>query len=257
MGKSGFNLKKLTSGNFQALTHPFSIFCIGDSALTIDLGNSIGESLNRKVLAMQSWLQQHPFEGMVDIVPAYSSLTVLYDPATVRRKYQPAGTVSGWVGQQLETAFHSSGDALSGSGALVEIPVCYDPETGMDLVAMARHKKLSVEEVIHLHTSVSYRVYMIGFLPGFPYLAEVAPVLATPRKARPVSVLPGSVGIAGSQTGIYPQASPGGWHIIGRTPVKLFDPAAQGIVRLKAGDTVRFYAIGLAEFKEREMWGVW
>ncbi|HEY4147374.1 MAG TPA: 5-oxoprolinase subunit PxpB, partial [Chitinophagaceae bacterium] len=201
------------------MTHSYSIFSLGDSAVTIDLGNSINEHWNRKVLAMQQWLQEPAFEGLMDIITAYSSLTVLYDPVLVKRKYQPPGTIAAWVGEQLEKAFRESGEQLPDNIVTVDIPVCYSEATGMDLAAMAQQKKLSIDEIIHLHTSVPYRVYMIGFLPGFSYLAEVDTRLITPRKPRPVTVLPGSVGIAGSQTGIYPLASPGGWNIIGRTPV--------------------------------------
>lgn len=237
------------------MTHPFSIFSLGDAALTIDLGSTITEAFNRKVLAMQEWLKLHRFEGLNDVIPAYSSLTVVYDPVVVKRKYQPSATVSDWVREQLEQAYRESGDGQPENGAIITIPVCYDLSTGMDLAALAKHKKKTVEEIIQLHTSVHYRVYMIGFLPGFPYLAEVNPLLAMPRKARPVTVQPGSVGIAGAQTGIYTLASPGGWHIIGRTPIKLFDPASPQVIKLKAGDTVRFYPISLDELKEREQVG--
>ena len=234
------------------MTHPYRIFSLGDGALTIDLGNTISEQYNRKVLAMQHWLEHHPFTGLLDIIPAYSSLTVLYDPIMVKKQYLIAGTVAAWVSGQLENAFRDSGEQMPVAAVTVEIPVCYDNQTGMDLDAMARQKKLSAEELIRLHTAVLYRVYMIGFLPGFSYLAEVDPLLVTPRKARPVSVLPGSIGIAGAQTGIYPLGSPGGWNIIGRTPVKLFDPSSPGVVKLKAGDNVRFYAITLEEFNHLE-----
>lgn len=237
------------------MTNPYSIFPLGDAAQTIDLGNTISEAFNRKVLAMQQWLQQHAFHGLNDVIPAYSSLTVVYDPVAVKRKYQPSATVSAWVKERLEEAYRQSGAGEPENGAVINIPVCYHTATGMDLAAIAKQKKKTIEEIIHLHTSVRYRVYMIGFLPGFPYLAEVDALLATPRKARPVPVLPGSVGIAGPQTGIYTLASPGGWNIIGRTPVKLFDPASPEVVKLKAGDTVCFYSISLEELKEREQVG--
>lgn len=223
--------------------------------MTIDLGNTISEASNRKVLAMQEWLQQHAFCGLNDLIPAYSSLTVVYDPVAVKRKYQPTATVAGWIGERLQQAFRESGEGRPENGAAVSIPVCYDLSTGMDLAGIAKQKKKTVEEIIHLHTSINYRVYMIGFLPGFPYLAEVDPLLSVPRKVRPVPVPAGSVGIAGPQTGIYTLASPGGWNIIGRTPTKLFDPASPEVVKLKAGDTVRFYPITLDEFKEREQVG--
>ena len=133
---------------------------------------------------------------------------------------------------------------------MLEFPVCYEPEFATDIHAVAAINKISVEEVIALHLSKTYRVYMLGFLPGFSYLGEVDERIATPRKREPVAVAPGSVGIAGKQTGIYSLASPGGWQIIGRTPVKLFDAYADNPVLLRPGDKVRFFSINKNEIKD-------
>lgn len=190
---------------------------------------------------MQQWLQQHPFEGLKDIITAYSSLTILYDTAFIKNYYDPPAPVFEWVRQRLITAYQQSGNLAESNPVRHRIPVYYGGEHGMDLDAMAREKQLTTREIIRIHTEKVYRVYMIGFLPGFPYLAAVDERIAMPRKAKPVPVPAGSVGIAGSQTGIYPFNGPGGWNIIGRTPQTLFNPQAENPVPLKAGDEVVFY----------------
>jgi inhibitor of KinA len=224
------------------------IFPLGDAAATIELGNAIDEALNKKVLAMQAWLLAHRIEGVKDVVTGYSSLSILYDPALLKQKFKPVSTVFELVRYILEEAYHHADVPTHDDAPLIRIPVCYDNSFGTDLEAIATKKQLATEDIIRLHTSVTYRVYMIGFLPGFPYLAQVDEQLVLPRKASPVPVAPGSVAIAGRQTGIYPYHSPGGWHIIGRTNTRLFDPE-QGLSTLKAGDTVQFYAIGKDEFE--------
>ena len=224
-----------------------AIFSLGDTAAIIDLGNRMDHALNQKVFAMQQWLQAHPFPGITDLIPAYCSLTVLYDPVLVRKQVHPATTVFEWVRVKLQEAWEQSGESPAGEAVLHRIPVCYEPPYGMDLAALATEKQLSVPAIIDLHTARRYRVYMIGFLPGFAYLGPVDEQLITPRKPQPVTVPAGSVGIAGAQTGIYPLSSPGGWTIIGRTPLKLFDPHAETPVPLKAGDEVQFFAVGKEE----------
>lgn len=225
------------------------IFSLGDTAITIDLGNVISANLNDKVLAMQKWLQQHPFDGMKELVVAYSSLTVYYDPFIVKKKYQPSTIVCQWVEEKLQDAFRQSSIQESNSGKVHRIPVCYEEEFGIDLVQMTAQKKINKEKIVEWHTAKLYRVYMLGFMPGFPYMGEVDEQLATPRKQIPVIVEAGSVGIAGNQTGIYPFKSPGGWNIIGRTPVSLFNRNENPSVGLQPGDQVQFYAISREEFK--------
>jgi inhibitor of KinA len=231
------------------LSDQYNIFPLGDSAATIDLGNVINESLNDKVIAMQQWLQVNSFEGIMDTIVAYSSLTIIYDPVRIKREFVPAGTVFDFVKQKLQQAFYHSLVLPKEQAAVIEIPVCYDDEFGIDLENMSVQKQMPKEEIIHLHTASIYRVYLIGFLPGFPYMAEVDERLAMPRKEKPVPVLPGSVGIAGSQTGIYPFKSPGGWNIIGRTPTQMFDELSDDLVMLKVGDRVHFYEIGRDEYE--------
>jgi inhibitor of KinA len=214
------------------------------------MGNSINEALNQKALAMQRWLLDHPFEGMKDCLVAYSSLTVLYNPVVIKKYYNPETTIFVWVADLLQQAFNKSVQTKPVARELIHIPVCYDNEYGIDLADLARQKQLTEQEVVTLHTEPIYNVYMIGFLPGFSYLGEVNEKIAVPRKQTPAPVTAGSVGIAGSQTGIYPLNSPGGWQIVGRTPLKLFDPFAPEPVKLQAGDRVQFYAITKKEFEE-------
>lgn len=217
------------------------IFSLGDGAVTIDLGNQLSEALNGKVLAMNQWLQLHPFTGQKDIITAYSSLTLVYDPTLIKAYYRPAHTIYEWVQQRLLDAYQQA-DAMVGPVPVRhQIPVFYGGLDGPDLAPLAASRGLSVEEVIHIHTATVYRVYLIGFLPGFAYLGEVDASIAQPRKEKPAPVAAGSIGIAGSQTGIYPLASPGGWNIIGRTPLQMFNPLSQIPVLLKAGDEVVFF----------------
>lgn len=219
------------------------IFPMGDGAVTIELANQLSEKLNGKVLAMYQWLQENPFEGLKDIITAYSSLTIVYHPSCVKDHYKPAHTVFEWVQERLLQAYLQSGPAATGTPVRHRIPVYYGAEHGPDLAALARQKQLSPEAVVRIHTSGLYRVYMIGFLPGFSYMGAVDEQIALPRKEKPVPVPAGSVGIAGSQTGIYPFHCPGGWNIIGRTPLQLFNPQSENPVLLKAGDEVEFYAM--------------
>jgi inhibitor of KinA len=229
----------------------FSIYPLGDSAITIDLGNSIDEQLNRQALAIHDWLQAHRFPGLVDIIIAYSSVSVLYDPVIVRAsKTNCPGGAYGWLRGLLEQAHGITGGSEDNGvkGHSFRIPVCYGGEYGPDLEWVARQKELSAEEVIRIHHSDSYRIYMVGFLPGFPYMGKTDSRLEIPRKDRPVPVMGGGVGIAGIQTGIYPLSSPGGWQIIGRTPVRLFDWQADPPIRFQCGDEITFYPISREEF---------
>ncbi|HYE56221.1 MAG TPA: 5-oxoprolinase subunit PxpB [Chitinophagaceae bacterium] len=218
---------------------------MSEGAAVIDLGSSISPTLNNKILSMQQWLRLHPFRGLKDVVVAYSSLTVLFDPFII---YNGRNTVFESVSEQLEVCFHSSGNEPVAAPRQLSVPVCY--ELGYDLEELAEAKGLTVEEIVRIHCSVSYRVYMLGFLPGFAYMGIVDNRIAAPRRAVPrTNVEAGSVGIAGSQTGIYPLNSPGGWQIIGRTPLRLFDANASEPALFSPGDEVRFYSISLNQFQ--------
>jgi inhibitor of KinA len=230
-------------------TAPPSIYSLGDSALTLDLGNCIDEQLNTRALAICDWLGAHPLDGIIDRIVAYSSVSVFYDPTQVYDRT----ALSEWL---LEAWRHTATAPPSSDRRevplpgreVVPIPVCYEGEYAPDLEAVAREKGLLPGEVIDLHCSVEYRIYMIGFLPGFPYMGKIDPRIEIPRKMRPVPVIAGGVGIAGSQTGIYPLNSPGGWQIIGRTPLRLFSLHTDPPILLRAGDRVRFYPVSTAEF---------
>lgn len=182
-----------------------------------------------------------------ETVPAYASLLVYYDP--LRTDFDG-------VRRLLERLLSDETGRAGGQGRLIEIPVCYGGIYGEDLPFVAEHAGLTEEEVIRIHSGCEYRIYMLGFLPGFPYLGGLDERLATPRLARPRTEIPvGSVGIGGAQTGIYPIASPGGWRLIGRTPLRLFRPEENGHLPYEAGDRIRFVPIGAEEYerlRERE-----
>jgi KipI family sensor histidine kinase inhibitor len=212
---------------------------LGDRGLLIELGAGIDPAVNRRVKRLHRIIAREKLHGVVETVPAYSSLLVVYDPlqaAPEALKRQIAGLCD----------FEDAGP--DEDRAVVEIPVVYGGEAGPDLDAVAAHHGLSREDVIRLHSGTVYRVYMIGFTPGFPYMGELPEALDTPRRDTPRTHIPkGSVAIAQRQTGIYPAVSPGGWQIIGRTPVALFDPRKEIPSFLTMGDAVRFTPITAEE----------
>jgi len=226
----------------------YRIFPLGDSALTIEFGNQIDEAVNDKVLALTQQLQNLSLSGVIEVVPAYNTISLFYDLAVVSH-VKKATTGFEWMKQLLETEVQKNILSETIKGRSIRIPVCYGNEQGPDLATLAMKKGLSVEEVIQLHCSRTYRIYMLGFLPGFPYMGKVDERISMPRKPQPENVLAGSVGIAGIQTGIYPLPSPGGWSIIARTPLKLFDSSNADPVLLRMGDTVVFYPITKDEFE--------
>ena len=236
-----------------------SIYPLGDAALTAELGGASDETLNDRALAIREHILnlQSPFlpgspapleYGITDIIVAWHTVTVFFDPIAVRLA-RPDSSPYDIIRKILEQT-HASVAALP-PGPMrrsIRIPVCFGGAHGPDLEWLAGQKGIEPEEAIHIHTDNIYRVYMVGFLPGFPYLGTVDPRLHVPRKDRPVPVRAGSVGIAGRQTGIYPFDSPGGWRIIGRTPWSLFDPNGDPPTRLQTGDRVQFFPIPPEEF---------
>ena len=228
---------------------PYKIFPLGDSALTIDFGNVINEEINKKVISLFHYLLRHPINGMIEAVPAYSSLTIFYDLFLVKQKQSDDTTAYEFMRSHAEEFLLKNIEADAGISNIIHIPVCYDKEFGIDLKWMSDQKNISTEEIIQIHCSKNYRVYMLGFLPGFAYMGVVGEKIAVPRKSQPQKIIAGSVGIAGRQTGIYPMNSPGGWQIIGRTPLKLFDPNRQDPCLLTAGDEVEFHSITKDEFE--------
>jgi inhibitor of KinA len=232
------------------LNKEIKIFPIGDSAATVELGNCIDDEINQKILSINEWLSKNPFNGMKDIIIAYSSLSVFYDPCAVKNNYPDYSTAFECVKNKLEEAYsNSSNNNIASQKEIIRIPVCYDDKFGCDLDFVATEKNISKQEVIELHGSVTYKVYMVGFLPGFAYMGKLDEKLIVPRKLRPEQVVAGSVGITGSQTAIYPMNCPGGWHIIGRTPVKLFNADAEIPIKLTLDTNVQFYPISTEEFE--------
>ncbi len=226
----------------------FQIYALGDQAITIDWGNSIDPDRNDRVYALFQYLKRKPLPGVRDLIPAYSSLSILFDPEAVWR-YAPGILPSETLRKELEQIVRILAQAPTATARHIRIPVCYHASLAPDLDRVAARSGLHRKEVIALHTSREYRVYMLGFLPGFAYLGSVEARIATPRLAAPrVQVPAGSVGIAGEQTGIYPLASPGGWNLIGQTPVRMFDPGQSPPTLLLPGDRVRFEAISLQQF---------
>lgn len=222
---------------------PYTIFPIGDSALTLDFGNVIDSRINRYVLGLFHYFKREKPAGITDIVPAYSSLSFHYNIAAIK---QPVNNRTAFetLKQMIEEKLKENIEAGSMPQRKISIPVCYSDAFAPDIAFIALEKKISKEEIIRLHTQEVYTVYMTGFLPGFPYMGTVHDNIAVPRKMKPRPTVPaGSVGIAGKQTGIYPLESPGGWQIIGRTPLKLFNKEKSDPVLLQPGDEVQFYPI--------------
>lgn len=216
---------------------------VGEQGLTIELGDVIDDQVNEQVHRIAAAIGARPPEGVVEVVPTYRSLLVLFDPTKLTR--------ARLVARVRALLADLPGRAEAGSsGRVIDIPVRYGGEMGPDLEFVAEHNGLTTAEVISIHGSSDYRVFMLGFTPGFPYLGGMSPRIAAPRLDQPRPRIPaGTVGIAGAQTGIYPVESPGGWRLIGRTPLRLFDAGAAEPFLVSAGDTLRFRAIDAAEFE--------
>lgn len=213
---------------------------LGDSAVVVRLGDQIDLKTFHEVRAWSQFLAEHSFPGFVEQTPAFNSVTLYYDPGCISWD-----DVSGW----LQGNVAGVGASAPHAGRTVEIPVCYGGEFGKDLDFVAQHAGLPPREVVEIHSQLDYLVYLIGFAPGFPYLGGMSERIAAPRRKSPRLKVPaGSVGIAGTQTGIYPLETPGGWQLIGRTPLALFRPDENPPTLLQAGDTVRFRPIGEREF---------
>jgi KipI family sensor histidine kinase inhibitor len=212
----------------------------GDSALVAEYGDVIDVRVNARVRQLQRTIEASGHAGVVELVPTYRSLMVHYDPLVLSSE-----ALAGLI---LDAAGHLPEDPREPI-SVVEIPVLYGGNEGPDLGDVAARAGLREAEVVELHAAGDYLVFMIGFMPGFPYLGGLAPAIATPRLTTPRTVVPaGSVGIAGAQTGIYPSESPGGWRLIGRTPVRLFDARLEPPALLKAGDHLRFVPVSRPEY---------
>ena len=211
----------------------------GDQAITVELGDSISVSTNRRVHSLTLAVEQAKVPGVFDLVPTYRSLLIYYDPLVTSEKEVQSSV------EEIEAALDEQADP---ERRIVSLPTLYGGEYGPDLDFVAEHAGLTTDEVVTAHSSTDYLVYMIGFTPGFPYLGGLPEGLRTPRLNSPrIEVPAGSVGIAESQTGVYPFSSPGGWRLVGRTPLRLFDPDRQHPAQLSAGDYVRFVPLATEE----------
>ena len=212
----------------------------GDTSVTVEFGNEISEKINADIRAFNIALEQSKISGIVETVPTYRSLTVHYDPGVI--KYDT-------LVKKLKGLLAGLDNIVIPPSEVLEIPVLYGGEEGPDIQFVAEHNGKTVEEVIAIHTSKEYLIYMLGFTPGFTYLGGMSEEIATPRLKTPrVKIPAGSVGIAGAQTGVYPIDSPGGWQLIGLTPVRMYDPDRAEPILPKAGQYIKFYAIDRAEF---------
>lgn len=212
----------------------------GDCSLVMEFGNSISPEINARIRNMTKAIDESQTDAIVEIVPTYRSIQIIYDPLKI--KYADLIKLL----TEMENSITSDSDS---SIRIVEIPTVYGGEYGPDIEFVAEHNNLTVDEVIDIHTSSDYLLYMLGFTPGFGYLGGMDERIATPRLQVPRMKIPaGSAGIAGSQTGMYPIDSPGGWQLIGRTPIRLYDPLIEPPVLLNAGDYIRFVSISEEEF---------
>ena len=220
------------------------ILTVGDCAVSVEFGQEISLEINHKVMALKMVLEREPIRGIVELIPTYCSLLIQYDPMDLRY---------GQLREKLYTLVNQLDKVEMPPKQVVEIPVAYGGEYGPDLGEVARVHNISEDEVIKLHSEPEYPIYMLGFVAGFPYLGGMNKAIATPRKKSPrLKIEAGSVGIAGEQTGIYSVESPGGWQIIGRIPLKLYDVNRNEPVLLKAGQYIKFKPITKEEFRTME-----
>ena len=234
-----------------------SIKIYGDQAVLINFEQQIDTTINAAVVALQKAIEQAKIDGVSYMIPAYCSLTIGYNPIVIEY-----GILQEVIKQIGATLFESETNNAQGtfqkspnkkSSRQLKIPVCYEAPYALDLEALSKEKGLTKEKIIALHTSQTYKVYLLGFLPGFVFMGKIVPELECNRKVTPRLRVPASsVGIAGFQTGIYPTVSPGGWQILGQTPLKIFDPHKENPFLFQAGDEVSFYAITKEAFLKIE-----
>ncbi len=228
---------------------------LGDSAVLVRVAENFErapeEALNA-VLSAQAALRAAQIPGVLEIAPGYTTVALFYNPAGATDAGAPGGSIFDWIEQRVRSALSKKKkfDAEITERSVVQIPVCYEAEFAIDLEQVAQRAGIHRKEVVDLHCDAEYRVHCVGFTPGFPFLGGLPRKIATPRRDVPRKEIPaGSVAIGGMQTGIYPVKSPGGWNVIGRTPLRLFDPQKNPPALLRAGDRVRFHPITREEFE--------
>jgi inhibitor of KinA len=245
----------------RCVNESITMMPLGEAGITVSFGKTIAPDIHQQVKAFANYLEQHPFLGMVEYITSFCSVTVYYDPLQVRSIAHNQTGGAGSLSYQIVAGILQEMFAMVNLNAenktnLVRIPVCYGGEFGQDLEYVASYHKLSIQNVIDIHMSGRYLVYMIGFAPGFPYVGGMSSQIATPRRSSPrLSIPKGSVGIAGMQTGVYPIETPGGWQLIGRTPLALFQPDSKIPSLLQAGDIIEFYSITYEEYQVYEKGG--
>ena len=212
----------------------------GDQAILLNFEQKIDPAINAAVIALKNAIEVADIAGITFMIPAYCSLTVGYNPAIIEYEIL-VKVIEQIIANQLD---NSTDNPTQKAARQLKIPVCYELPYALDLLELSKAKGLSVDKIIELHTSQTYKVYMLGFMPGFTFMGKIVPALACKRKLNPRLQVPASsVGIAGFQTGIYPTTSPGGWQILGRTPLKIFNPQKENPFLFQAGDEVTFYSI--------------
>lgn len=224
----------------------FNIYHVSETSALIEFGKEIKPEINKKIRIFCEYLDDNPFCGFVEYIPYFTSVSVIYDPLKINKMNS-----FDIVKEKMNDILANLDFSRAYEKHIVEIPVCYGHEYGPDIEYVAEVNSLNIEDVIYIHSKEKYLVYMIGFAPGFPYLGGMSERIATPRRKTPRTVIPqGSVGIAGLQTGVYPIETPGGWQIIGRTPLKLFDPERKNKTLLRCGDIIKFYPISYDEYSK-------
>ena len=215
-----------------------------ENSLLIQFENKIHETINRKIRILCDYFENHKIKGIIEYIPYYTAISIVYNPFEFKlHEGFPL------LKNEIENIINSLDFSKEYKENIVEVPVCYEEDFGPDIKYVAKYNNISIEEVKSIHTSGKYLVYMLGFAPGFPYLGGMNKKIATPRKETPRLKIPeGSVGIAGMQTGVYPIETPGGWQIIGRTPLKLFNLESPKKSFLKCGDVVKFKEISIKEY---------
>ena len=228
----------------------FSIYPISERAVTLEFGNAIDLATHNKVMQYYAAIQSARMPGFIECVPAYTTLTLYFDLKKIDQSELEGENAFQKVKNFIWTLKINS-DTNGFTDKLIEIPVCYEETFGIDLSELAMKNNLSIQDIVKLHSEIEYTVFMIGFAPGFPYMGEIDERLVCARRANPRKKVPaGSVAIAGRQTGIYPFDTPGGWQIIGRTPVDLFSITRNPASLLQAGMRVKFSPITLTEFEK-------